>query len=182
MYLSPAEQHKYWTTGILPYLNTNPRIVLDERNSQSYFQPTYYPSINAVMESEAFKSYLVYPYVDPDITVLLSVADKKIEVKAAMFAKHPTTYLGEKFTSAGEIPKHLYLDCDPDVFSVVINWYRYGNIYLPNNMSIEMFLHHIKLFKLPKAVILKLEKDAVQRNSQRFGSLPSSSHSASATD
>jgi len=116
-------------------------------------------------------------FMDPETPVYFSISGQKFHVQASMFMQMEDavreTKLGKYFdpraqgefprgkfwnSQTGHSPKEpIFLDRDPEAFNVILNWYRYGKLYIPEGVSKVLMEQEIKYFGLPIDCVYKKE-------------------------
>lgn len=89
--------------------------------------------------------------------VLINCAGSRSEISLALLQAHPQTLLGEWSATQSTRRRRacmadgvqLYMDRDPESFRVILNWYRYGILVIPNAVPYELVAADIAHFKLP---------------------------------
>lgn len=100
------------------------------------------------------------PIADSSIATF-DVGGRVFKISAKLVLKKKSTLLAELLMKEegsngkdeGNL-KPIYVDASPLRFSSILDWYRYGEIYLPSSVPVGAFLQDAQLFKLPNEVIV----------------------------
>jgi len=74
--------------------------------------------------------------------ITLDVGGRIISTSRSTFLNCPNSVLGKMFHPEATLEParmspegHYRIDCDPEIFSVILNWLRYGQVLLPTTMT-----------------------------------------------
>eukprot|EP00927_Polykrikos_kofoidii_P049601 TRINITY_DN4363_c1_g1_i1.p1 TRINITY_DN4363_c1_g1~~TRINITY_DN4363_c1_g1_i1.p1 ORF type:complete len:286 (-),score=33.65 TRINITY_DN4363_c1_g1_i1:92-949(-) len=93
-------------------------------------------------------------------TVTFDVRGQHIKVLPELFARQPDTLLPQLVDDVGtNSTEPIFVDANPERFAHILDWYRYGRMFLHSGVSAEALLHDAAFFLLPDTVIV----DGVER-------------------
>jgi len=89
-------------------------------------------------------------------TVVFNVGGRPFEVLRQTVSAHPSTLLA---TLAGltrvEAAEPIFVDANPERFAHILDWYRYGEMFLPEGASLrEAVLRDARHFRLAEEVVI----------------------------
>ncbi|KAL7530005.1 hypothetical protein ACHAXR_003267 [Thalassiosira sp. AJA248-18] len=79
------------------------------------------------------------------MTVQFNVGGKHFEISRAVLSKHPDSVLA-RLMSDTSLTQPIFIDRNGDVFSIVLDYLRYGNVVLPLTVPKETFLREIDYY------------------------------------
>lgn len=88
-------------------------------------------------------------------TAVFNVGGRHFEVLRQTVEARPTTLLAlllEEVGTAGDRP--IFVDANPDRFSHILDWYRYGEMYMVEGCPVRGVLRDARFFLLPDAKII----------------------------
>lgn len=85
---------------------------------------------------------------DSDEKILINISGRSFEVWRTTLEKYPDTLLGsnEKEFFYNEETGQYFFDRDPDVFRVILNYYRTGKLHYPRQECIEAYDDELSFF------------------------------------
>ena len=119
-----------------------------------------YPSLAALIDYH--NSIFIQPFINWEHRIKFNVSGTIFETKVGMFFKaSESTELGDMFSSPSsnhDYDSVIFLDRNPQIFSIILDWYRTGHIYIPPNVSPLLVRAELKMFyRLPTFAIEELE-------------------------
>lgn len=89
-------------------------------------------------------------------TVIFNVGGKHFEVLQQTIAAHPATLLASMISgvNAAAAAKPIFIDANSDRFSHILDWYRYNEIFVPSDSSVQAVLRDARFFRLPDEVTI----------------------------
>mmetsp|Transcript_20002 Transcript_20002/g.46557 ORF Transcript_20002/g.46557 Transcript_20002/m.46557 type:complete len:242 (-) Transcript_20002:158-883(-) len=104
-------------------------------------------------------------------TVVVNVGGEKFQVLRQTIAGKPETLLctllddpahkAKQKTSANHAApqaEEIFVEADPKRFRYILDWYRYGSICVPNNMSVQEMRRECAFFQLPDNLKISRER------------------------
>lgn len=85
-----------------------------------------------------------------DGAVTLDVGGRIFKVLRQTIEARPSTLLACLLDDIGfeeDIP--LFVDANPDRFGYILDWYRHGEVFLPQTISVQAFIRDARFFLLP---------------------------------
>lgn len=76
------------------------------------------------------------------MTIQFNVGGKHFEISRAVLAKHPDSVL-VRLMKDPSLKQPIFIDRNGDVFSLVLDYLRYGEVVLPINVPMETFLREV---------------------------------------
>eukprot|EP00927_Polykrikos_kofoidii_P040274 TRINITY_DN34463_c0_g1_i1.p1 TRINITY_DN34463_c0_g1~~TRINITY_DN34463_c0_g1_i1.p1 ORF type:complete len:286 (-),score=42.82 TRINITY_DN34463_c0_g1_i1:72-929(-) len=93
-------------------------------------------------------------------TVTFDVRGRHVKVLPELIQTHSNTLLAQLLDDIGtDYSEPIFVDANPDRFSHILDWYRYGCMFLHSGDSIDALLHDAAFFMLPEQVIV----DGIER-------------------
>eukprot|EP00927_Polykrikos_kofoidii_P044130 TRINITY_DN38185_c0_g1_i1.p1 TRINITY_DN38185_c0_g1~~TRINITY_DN38185_c0_g1_i1.p1 ORF type:complete len:317 (+),score=28.98 TRINITY_DN38185_c0_g1_i1:114-953(+) len=93
-------------------------------------------------------------------TVTFDVRGRLIKVLPELIRSHPSTLLAQLVDDIGtDCSEPIFVDANPDRFLHILDWYRYGRMFLQSGASVVALLHDAAFFLLPEKVIV----DGIER-------------------
>eukprot|EP00743_Colponemidia_sp_Colp-15_P009532 GILK01010428.1.p1 GENE.GILK01010428.1~~GILK01010428.1.p1 ORF type:complete len:501 (-),score=40.01 GILK01010428.1:120-1583(-) len=86
--------------------------------------------------------------------VVINVGGRKFETYVSTLLAYPDTLLGTMFSTRNIYMRktdsrgEYFFDRDPDAFAVVLNFYRIGKIYVPENLNKELLQHELEFWQI----------------------------------
>lgn len=85
--------------------------------------------------------------------VIFDVRGQLVKVLLNVIKKQPTALLAQLLDNAGTDSKvPLFVDANPERFAHILDWYNYGQMFLPQGASVDALLHDAVYFSLPNVV------------------------------
>jgi len=90
-----------------------------------------------------------------DRIITLNVGGKRYQTYISTLSQYPETLLGTMFANRNSSmlketkKREFFFDRDGDLFQVVINFYRTGNVHIPPNFSQEAVSAELDFFRIP---------------------------------
>jgi len=88
-------------------------------------------------------------------TVIFNVGGQCFEILRYKIESQPSTMLASLLSDIGTdvvSGKPLFVDANPDRFQYILDWYRYGELFVPSHCSIKAILRDCRFFMLPDSV------------------------------
>lgn len=103
------------------------------------------------MATDAWEGHAVS--MDQSSTVLFNVSGRHFEVLQLTIEARPTTLLATLLHDIGtDRTRPIFVDANPDRFSYILDWYRFGEMHIPRDYSVEALLGDARFFLLPDLV------------------------------
>eukprot|EP00927_Polykrikos_kofoidii_P078570 TRINITY_DN75389_c0_g1_i1.p1 TRINITY_DN75389_c0_g1~~TRINITY_DN75389_c0_g1_i1.p1 ORF type:complete len:279 (+),score=38.36 TRINITY_DN75389_c0_g1_i1:78-914(+) len=86
-------------------------------------------------------------------TVTFDVRGHYSKVLPELIQSRPDTLLAQLLDDVGtDSSEPIFVDANPDRFANILDWYRYGCMFLPSGASVDALLHDAAFFLLPEEV------------------------------
>mmetsp|Transcript_99438 Transcript_99438/g.197035 ORF Transcript_99438/g.197035 Transcript_99438/m.197035 type:complete len:272 (+) Transcript_99438:111-926(+) len=90
---------------------------------------------------------------DFDGTVVFDVGGRLFRVLRQTIQTRPSALLASLVDDLGtDSSRPMFIDANPDRFSYILDWYRYGEMFIPNDSTIEAVLRDARFFLLPDVI------------------------------
>mmetsp|Transcript_17455 Transcript_17455/g.40987 ORF Transcript_17455/g.40987 Transcript_17455/m.40987 type:complete len:278 (-) Transcript_17455:173-1006(-) len=97
-------------------------------------------------------------------TVVFNVGGRHHEVLRLTIEARPATLLANLLDDVGtNSAQPLFVDANPDRFAYILDWYRFGEIHLPDGFPTKAILNDARFFLLPDAVKINGSTHTLQR-------------------
>jgi len=84
---------------------------------------------------------------DFDGTVVFDVGGRLFRVLRQTIQTRPSALLASLVDDLGtDSSRPMFIDANPDRFSYILDWYRYGEMFIPNDSTIEAVLRDARFF------------------------------------
>lgn len=88
-------------------------------------------------------------------TVVFNVGGKHFEVLRQTIERYPSTLLACLVDDVGtDVTAPIFVDANPERFAHIIDWYRYGEMFLPPGPTIEAVMRDVRYFLLPDEITI----------------------------
>eukprot|EP00927_Polykrikos_kofoidii_P073341 TRINITY_DN69382_c0_g1_i1.p1 TRINITY_DN69382_c0_g1~~TRINITY_DN69382_c0_g1_i1.p1 ORF type:complete len:288 (-),score=25.53 TRINITY_DN69382_c0_g1_i1:18-881(-) len=114
--------------------------------------------------------------------VTFDVRGRLIKVTPGLVESQPETLLAKLLDNVGnDFSEPIFVDSNPDRFAHILDWYRYGRMFLPKDASVDALLHDAAFFLLPHTVTVDgVEREVIHRTSGYHSMAGTTSHEISA--
>lgn len=86
-------------------------------------------------------------------TVVFNAGGRRFEVLAMLIRAHPSTLLAHLVDDVDvDATRVIFVEANQDRFSYILDWYRYGEMFLPPGCPVDALLRDAKYFMLPDFV------------------------------
>jgi len=86
-------------------------------------------------------------------TVVLDVRGRHFRLLPELIMSQPCTLLARLLDAIGPgAQEPIFIDANPDRFSHILDWYRYGEMFLPEGMPLQALLRNCAWFMLSEKV------------------------------
>mmetsp|Transcript_86808 Transcript_86808/g.202012 ORF Transcript_86808/g.202012 Transcript_86808/m.202012 type:complete len:281 (-) Transcript_86808:47-889(-) len=100
-------------------------------------------------------------------TVVFNVGGQRFEVLRQTIEARPSTLLASLMDDIGtDSTQPMFVDANPDRFAYILDWYRYGEMHLPDGYPLKAILNDARFFLLPDAVKINGSRHALQPPSE----------------
>mmetsp|Transcript_49711 Transcript_49711/g.115307 ORF Transcript_49711/g.115307 Transcript_49711/m.115307 type:complete len:269 (+) Transcript_49711:119-925(+) len=99
-----------------------------------------------------------------DATVTFNVGGQHYEVLRLTIESRPSTLLASLLDDiASDSAQPLFVDANPDRFAYILDWYRFGEIHLPEGFPTKAILNDARFFLLPDSIEINGVSQALQQ-------------------
>jgi len=106
-------------------------------------------------------------------TILFDVRGRMFKVLPELINSKPSTLLAQLLDDvAADVAQPIFVDANPSRFDLILDWYRYGEMFLPKGMPLPALLRDCDFFLLPDVVVV----NGIPRSTLRGQSSAISSH------
>lgn len=90
---------------------------------------------------------------DFDGTVVFDVGGRLFRVLRQTVQTRPSALLASLTDDLGtDSSRPIFIDANPDRFSYILDWYRYGEMFIPNDSTVDAVRRDARFFLLPDVV------------------------------
>jgi len=88
-------------------------------------------------------------------TLVFNVGGRHFEVLRQTIEAYPSTLLACLVGDIGtDLSAPIFVDANPDRFPQILDWYRYGEMFVPEGLSVKALLRDARFFLLPDVVTI----------------------------
>eukprot|EP00455_Lapot_gusevi_P046269 TRINITY_DN605_c0_g1_i2.p1 TRINITY_DN605_c0_g1~~TRINITY_DN605_c0_g1_i2.p1 ORF type:complete len:778 (+),score=175.47 TRINITY_DN605_c0_g1_i2:78-2411(+) len=116
----------------------------------------YFPSLYDLVK--CYPEHFRRSYIDHSQRVTFNVSGRVFETTTGLFLKHPDSLLGRMFVAGHRLDDGpIFLDRDPDIFSIILNWYRYESVFCPPHVCRLLLLQEASYYGLPPSAVEQIQ-------------------------
>merc|ERR1719150_3021292 len=104
----------------------------------------------------------------PGDVVVFNVRGRHFEVLPQLIRSHGGTLLASLLDDIGTDGSHpVFVDANPERFAYILDWYRYGEMFVPSSCPVEAVLRDARFLLLPDLIRINGEMHSVSASHVR---------------